>query len=103
MITRAILPIWDRFGDSLMKVKRAQTDDGRRLIGVTLPTDSVDDVRKRLGVKEVWRATDDRPDVQRHQTGSTLRLVNGWSIRRRDVADEQRIELVMPRPINRSG
>ena len=96
MITGAILPVWDRFGDSLMKVKRAQTDDGRRLIGVTLPTDSVDDVLKRLGVAKSGEQLTTDQMFSAIKQGSTLKLVNGWSIKAARVADEQRIELVMP-------
>lgn len=96
-ITGATLPIWDKLkaaskDSGRLKVERAITDDGRRVIGVRIPTKSVSEVLKAMNIKtkasdsmEVFRSVLDN--------GQTVKLDKGLGLTRVSVGREPRIEV----------
>jgi GGDEF domain-containing protein/predicted RNA methylase len=92
LFTGTLLPIWDRLVGS-PQVIRVQTDDGERLLGRVMLGPEAQATLEALGVglKETFG-----PEVlERVLKGEgEARLANGWTIRRRKVQGEWRLELL---------
>ena len=96
LITGAILPIFNRL-PGRAEVFRVQLDDGRRLIGMNLSDDARDSTLEKFNVGT------DAPNLspaeavrEVMENVATLKLANGWTVRRVRVAGEQRAELIGP-------
>lgn len=101
IIAGTILPIYDRIAPSdagdRLRVVRAQTDEGERIIGLRIDDEAVADTLKRLGAEQTFTATPE--DVIRMVLKEDRRvtLANGWKLRRSRVSDENRIEITLGR------
>lgn len=100
MITGVILPIWNRLHGHT-QVRRTITNEGEQILGRVIPTTQVAATLANLGVRE--DGTSSRPNLTPQQAvdavlddGATLKLENGWRIKRSRVQNEQRIELIGP-------
>ena len=96
-IVGLMLPVWDRAKMPLMRVFRVNpsTPDVEPFLGLHIPRDQVNEVRKRLGAgiaKKTPAAYFE--DVLEH--GHTLDLANGWRVSRVKSFGEPRIELTGP-------
>lgn len=96
-ITGATLPIWDKLkaaskDSGRLKVERAITDDGQRVIGVRIPSKSVSEVLKAMNIKT--KASDSMEVFQSVlENGQTIQLDKGLSLQRSMVGREPRIEV----------
>ena len=101
MITGTLLPIWKRLsGDT--RVKRLQTQDGKKYLGRVIPNSDLNETLTKLG------ATSQVQKLEVKNSGDILEkvldnnwvvtLANGWKFRRALVSGEQRIELIGARP-----
>jgi predicted RNA methylase len=96
LITGAILPIWDRLKGN-PRVVRLQTDAGDRLIGRVIPNDAIGATLKNLGAKVEGKEISPADLFKKLLAGGRATLANGWSLSRRLVAGEHRIELKGPK------
>ena len=95
IIGGAILPLWQRLesaGSKNLKVVRATTQDGRRVVGIDIPSAQLGCTLEAIGIHrslcrpdEVFTAVLDE--------GATVRLVAGLYLRKASVHREDRIEL----------
>ena len=92
IITGAILPIWDRLSGQ-PKIFRLQTDDGERMLGRVVDNKVINQTLERLGAEGVKLNIKPADVVSRILDGGTANLANGWTIKRRRVAQEYRLEL----------
>lgn len=95
LITGAILPIWDRLSGST-RVVRLQTDEGERLLGRVVPKSALAQTLKNLGAEGETSTVTPANLHKELIGGGRARLANGWTLSRRLVAGEQRIELKGP-------
>lgn len=93
IITGAILPIWDRLSGH-PKIFRLQTDAGERMLGRVVDNKVINETLTRLGAESVKLNVKPAEVVERILDGGTASLANGWTIKRRRVANEYRLELV---------
>lgn len=94
VLTGTLLPIWDRIkGD--VKVVRAQTDDGERLIGRLIPPSAEADTLEAFGVGVEAKSADEVMAAVMKK-GETAQLANGWKLKRVRVSGEPRLEVVTP-------
>jgi len=95
LITGILLPIWDRLPEGHVRVIRVKTDDGRVLLGRTIPERALDITLRKLGAeKEKQELSTDQIADKVLQEGYAAYLANGWRIVRRRVSGEYRIELI---------
>jgi hypothetical protein len=92
IITGAILPIWDRLAGQ-PKIFRLQTDDGERMLGRVVDNKVINQTLERLGAESVKLNVKPADVIDRILDGGTAELANGWSIKRRRVANDWRLEL----------
>lgn len=99
-ITGTILPVWDRVqtGWDTMAVRRAQTDEGRRMIGVVIRPGDIKEVLNNFGITETGKkeAVTGEQAAVAIADGKTVRLANGWNFKLKTVSGEPRIELIGP-------
>lgn len=95
LITGAILPIWDRLKGN-PRVVRLATDAGERLIGRVVPNDAIAATLRALGAEAQAQHIAPLELFQKLAAGGRATLANGWSLSRRLVAGEHRIELKGP-------
>jgi len=95
LITGAILPIWDRLKGN-PRVVRLATDKGERLIGRVVPNDAIAATLKNLGAESKAANVTPLELFQKLAAGGRATLANGWTLSRRMVAGEHRIELKGP-------
>jgi predicted RNA methylase len=96
LVTGAILPIWDRLKGN-PRVVRLQTDAGERLIGRVVPNDAIGATLKALGAEGGGgKPVEPKELFDTVLAGGRATLANGWTLSRRLVAGEHRIELVGP-------
>ena len=97
LATGLLLPVWNRFPNETMRVRRIITDDGKVFIGRLLHPDHIRAVRQAFGIdgngdvfngSEVFQAVFER--------GRPFKLINDWRITRRTVEGKPRIELEGP-------
>lgn len=96
-LTGVLLPIWNRIPGENTRVMRMMTDEGEMILGRQIPAEQVGTTLRALG------ASVDTPDLTPQQAidavmgkNNELRLANGWSVQRRRVGGENRIEVVGP-------
>lgn len=96
-LTGVLLPIWNRIPGESTRVLRMMTDAGEMILGRQIPADQVQHTLRALG------ATADTPDLSPEEAARRvldrnveLVLANGWSVQRRRVGGENRIELTGP-------
>lgn len=92
IITGAILPIWDRLSGQ-PKIYRLQTETGERLLGRVVDNKVINQTLERLGAEGVKLDIKPADVVDRILDGGQANLANGWTIKRRRVANEWRLEL----------
>ncbi|OEU68461.1 MAG: hypothetical protein BBJ57_07225 [Desulfobacterales bacterium PC51MH44] len=97
MITGAILPIWERLPRGETKIFRTQTSDGERLLGRVISENMLKQTLENFGVG-VEKIQMVGKDIARQvlEYGSSLKMSNGWKIKRSRVSGEQRLELIGP-------
>lgn len=96
MITGTLLPIWDRL-QGHPRIMRAQTAEGERVLGRIINPSDVATTLKNLGAsKSAVKMTGKEIHDSILKQNYTVELANGWSLVRRRVSDEQRIEIVGP-------
>lgn len=94
MVVGAMLPIWDRLKVSgRIQVARTQTVDGRRLLGMMVPSKNLADLRKRLNVSNPASKLAPQQVMARILKGEVGELANGWKMERVRVSNDLRIEL----------
>lgn len=99
MVTGNILKIWDRFPkESVAKIRRVQTDDGKRYLGRMLSEAAMENLKVKLGKgeKPAPRLTAAQAFEAVLEEGSTLRLANDWQIKQVRVSNEPRVEVTGP-------
>lgn len=99
MLTGTILPIWDRIAgrNDRTRIMRVQTDEGERMIGRLIAERDVADTLRNLGVTAQNIQLTPREIFQQvKELGYHVTLANGWTITRRRVSGENRIELRGP-------
>lgn len=97
VLTGTLLNVWDRLPSSRPRVLRIQTDDGRRMIGRKVDEADIGDVLQNFGVAADSATFTPTQVVQGiMQNGATARLANGWTIKRKLVSGENRLELTGP-------
>lgn len=99
MATGNILKIWDRFPkESIAKIRRVQTDDGKRYLGRMLSEAAMENLRVKLGKgeKQAPQMTAAQAFEAVLEEGSTLRLANDWQIKQVRVSNEPRVEVTGP-------
>jgi hypothetical protein len=95
LITGTVLPVWDRLGTAAHRIARAQTDEGIRHIGILLSHQELGPVLKNFGVGAPKISSSEAiAAVLDHN--QRLKLSNGWTISRRLVAGDDRIEISGP-------
>lgn len=92
IITGAILPIWDRLSGQ-PKIFRLQTDAGERMLGRVVDNKVINKTLERLGAEGVKLDIKPSEIVERILDGQVATLANEWTIKRRRVAQEWRLEL----------
>ncbi len=95
LVGGAILPLWDRFRAARatrLRVVRATTDQGRRVVGVQVPRADLAATLRALGVTRTLRSAGGvfRAVLQERET---VALVAGLELRRVSVHGEPRLEL----------
>lgn len=100
LITGTVLPIWNKIQERRgegrgshalpVKVKIAQLDNGKRLIGAQVEPQRVRDVLKALGHTPVVKPEDVMKGVLR---GKKFNLMQGATLKRSKVSGEDRIEI----------
>ncbi|MDI6854804.1 MAG: strawberry notch family protein [Deltaproteobacteria bacterium] len=94
-ITGAVLPIWDRLQGST-KVFRLQTSQGERLLGRLIEEKHLGQTLRKLGAVEPVKKSPQELFTEVVERNKVLRLANDWTIERRRVAGEDRIEIRGP-------
>ena len=97
LISGAVLPVWDKLPETNIKVYRILTDNGDVLIGRVIPENAIDSILRRLGANRTKGKVDVSTVMNSIKNGDVVYLENGWSLKQRKVANEQRIELTGPR------
>ena len=97
LISGAVLPVWDKLPETNIKVYRILTDNGDVLIGRVIPENAIDSILRRLGANRTKGKVDVSSVMNSIKNGDVVYLENGWSLKQRKVANEQRIELTGPR------
>lgn len=94
MLTGSLLPIWDRLKGTI-RVARAQTDDGRRVLGRIIHPSGLAETLKNLGATSSMAKTSPA-EVMRAvlDDGKIGLLSNGWRVKRSRVSSENRIEVL---------
>lgn len=96
LVTGAVLPIWDRLGGN-PKVFRLQTDAGERMLGRVVPNKQIASTLERLGAGQVKSEVAPADIAKRIlEGGERIQLANDWTLTRRTVSGEPRIELTGP-------
>jgi|GEM_PF-597725 len=98
LISGALLPVWDRLSGGYARVVRVQTDQGERMIGRIIPDSQLQETLRKLGVSKAGGATKVKlTPAEIHSRvldqNYTVRLVNDWTIVRRRVSGDDRIEI----------
>jgi hypothetical protein len=75
------------------KIFRLQTDGGERMLGRVVDNKMINETLKKLGAEGVKLDVKPAVVVDRILDGAKAALANGWTIRRRRVANEWRLEL----------
>lgn len=97
LISGAVLPVWDKLPETNIKVYRILTDNGDVLIGRVIPENAIDSILRRLRANRTKGKVDVSSVMNSIKNGDVVYLENGWSLKQRKVANEQRIELTGPR------
>ena len=97
LISGAVLPVWDKLPETNIKVYRILTDNGDVLIGRVISENAIDSILRRLGANRTKDKVDVSSLINSIKNGDVVYLENGWSLKQRKVANEQRIELTGPR------
>ena len=97
LISGAVLPVWDKLPETNIKVYRILTDNGDVLIGRVISENAIDSILRRLGANRTKGKVDVSSVMNSIKNGDVVYLENGWSLKQRKVANEQRIELIGPR------
>ena len=88
-----MLSVWDRLPDENVKINRFLTSDGEQIIGRVIDEGQIAGTLQRIGIKrEKGVITSDRA-INALAQGGAVRLVNGWEISPRRVANETRYEI----------
>jgi len=96
LITGAILPIWDRIDTGHMRIMRVQTETGEKMVGRLINDGDLTRVLQNLGATTSQINATPQEIVRRITQGYRIRLSNGWSIAKRRVSGNDRIELIGP-------
>lgn len=94
LICGLLLPIWDRLPADNMRIYRLQSTDGERAIGRLVTQDQLINVYARLGLDCELRMEPDEVLRAVMDTRTTLKLVNGFQLRRSLVMGQPRLELI---------
>lgn len=97
LISGAVLPVWDKLPETNIKVYRILTDNGDVLIGRVISENAIDSILRRLGANRTKDKVNVSSVINSIKNGDVVYLENGWSLKQRKVANEQRIELTGPR------
>jgi hypothetical protein len=97
LVTGALLPIYNRLPEGHARVVRLQTDKGERMLGRIIPPTLVSSVRERLGAETTAvKMTPQEVINNVFHHSYTVQLANGWTIIRRKVQGEERVEIKGP-------
>lgn len=97
VIAGALLPIWRRLqtekGQKL-RIVRAKTDDGQRVVGVEIPAGAVRQVLQQIGVKQAGSRLETPAQVSGAVLhGEPVNLVGGLTLRRGKIGGEDVIRV----------
>ncbi len=95
LLTGTLLRIWNRLPSGYNRVVRAtETDTGEKHIGLVIDEEVLDATLRNLGAEEsIDRLTTPQLVKAILERNATVRLANRWTIRKRTVAGENRLEL----------
>lgn len=93
VLTGTMLPIWDKIPGT-PRIVRAQTEDGRRMIGRVIPDDMAEKMVSDLTGKTAVITPAKAVEMARH--GDRVRLSNGWTLKTSRLSGETRYELTGP-------
>ena len=96
LVTGLLIPIWDRFPEHNMRVRRLTTDDGAALIGRLLNAADAADTRAAFGLEHDGPLRPSELHAAILTAGAAFALANGWRLARRRIAALERIELEGP-------
>lgn len=97
LITGLLLPIWDRLPSSRTKIYRVRTDEGETFLGRAIEADQIKSTLDALGASlEAPKLRPSEMAAKIMDGSASVRLANGWTIRRRRVSDEWRMEITGP-------
>jgi hypothetical protein len=95
MVTGAIVPIWDRLPKTEVKVKRAQTDTGERIVGRQIRPSELQTTLDRLQVEQGGAQFDPKTGLRDvAEKRISVELANGWTVRGASVGHENRVEIL---------
>lgn len=86
-----MLPVWDRIGLERTRIFRFTPTTGEPMLGVQVPSKDVPGLRMRMGARNTMTA--DQAFDMVLADGATMELANGWTILRRRVSGEWRVEV----------
>ncbi len=102
LVTGTVLPVWDRIAGH-PRVYRVQTTEatahgpaGERMIGRAIEPEHLSATLKALGAESERVQITPEALAERLMAGASADLANGWTLRRRRVAGEWRIEITGP-------
>lgn len=87
----AMLPVWDRIGLKRTRIFRFATNEGEQFIGVEVPKGEVPGLRARMGARNT--ITPQTAFGMVRDEGSRMELANGWTMERRLVSGDRRVEI----------
>ena len=96
MVSGLLLPLWDRLPYESMRVRRLETDDGRRLIGRILDATTTQTIRNAFGLDAI-QLTAREVMAQLNGRSRSITLSNGWTVRTRRQMDAPVIQINGPR------
>ena len=96
LVCGLLLPLWDKFPDDNLRVRRLTSDDGEQLIGRILTAHEVRDIRAAFGLDggPALSAEEIYDNVMVH--GRATQLANGWKLSRRRHMSADRLEIEGP-------
>jgi predicted ABC-type ATPase len=93
LLVGTMLPIWNKI-PGFPRVLRAQTDDGIRMIGRSIPPGRINEMLTNLG--KAGKTISPDAAIAALYEGVKVRLSNKWFLNIRKVSGEERIELTGP-------
>lgn len=94
LLSGSMLYLWDRLPQGQPRVIRIREDNGKRHVGRVIPEHQLETIRERFNVKGEGKTFTPEQVVARvMEENAVATLANGWTIERRVLRGEPRLEL----------